>query len=390
MSISEKTLELNVTHELLTLANGVSSIFWNRMPRRTIAPPPGPPIYALGLTLREEARAGWDVSIELPVHGSTPPKIFFLQFKLGESKTYSKYPGSVFLRGSTNPKHILFEFNNNKIRNQHSRLKHTAQQLGSPQAAIYALPLVTELGELKIRAGRLLIHTAFVTAIAIDRTASPPVRDGTPRKIAISSTNPLLREVRSKAQLIKDDDAGAELIAEVLAVRLHREMVAWSEPHTWLIPGVMERAARQSRLIAKGLAEWLGYFFDVNPRLIIRMFTNPDSWKPLASDFDSERYLEFVKFEMEDLIGQLDSPDDEDEDYFESYIENMTLDRLFKIIQMNRSLINALISGNWIGDVPKLPELNILISAENAMHARVEVLDEVLMPGSVRLNYLVV
>ncbi|RKE42424.1 MULTISPECIES: hypothetical protein [unclassified Sphingomonas] len=390
MSISEKTLELNVTHELLALANGVSSIFWNRMPRRTIAPPPGPPIYALGLTLREEARAGWDVSIELPVHGSTPSKIFFLQFKLGESRTYSKYPGSVFLRGSAKPQHIVFEFNNNKIRNQHSRLKHTAQQLGSPQAAIYALPLVTELGELKIRAGRLLMHTAFVTAIAIDRTATPPVRDGTPRKIAISSTNPLLREVRSKARMIEDDDVGAELIAEVLAVRLHREMVAWSEPHKWLIPEARRHVARQSRLIAKGLAEWLGYFFDVNPRIIIRMFSNPDSWKTVAGDLDGGHYQEFVKSEMEDLLGQISDSDNEDEGDSEIYIEDMTIDRLSRIVNMNRSLINALISGSWIGEVPELPELNILISAEDVMQVRVEVAEEGIIPGSARLNYLVV
>ena len=61
-----------------------------------LAPQLDEDVLAVGLTLQEEKRKGWDVRIQFPSGPSCPKHALFLQFKAGEHKNYSKHKGSCF------------------------------------------------------------------------------------------------------------------------------------------------------------------------------------------------------------------------------------------------------------------------------------------------------
>src|SRR5215216_2726947 len=99
MGLTEKTLELNVTHEILSQADQLQSLFialvrarrfqWSGflppLPRHT-------PTAAIGLSLDDESRRGWDVRIDLP-HPYFEQRCIFVQYKLGKHLSYSKHDG---------------------------------------------------------------------------------------------------------------------------------------------------------------------------------------------------------------------------------------------------------------------------------------------------------
>lgn len=355
MPLTEKTLELNITHELLMLGHGISSVFWANSPRAGLPPPsPAVPIYAKGLSLQEEALRGWDVSIELPVLGSTPSRIFFLQFKLGSSRTYSTYPGSCFGTGKPNTAHVLFGINNNTLKNQHGRLKKTARGLGHPYAAMYAFPRITSQTQLSAHAGHLLSMTSFISAPVLDRYATPSIRDGIDRKVAISELNPNIREVRSNPTIIEERDEGAQLIAEILTVRLQREMSAWQKKYAYEI-------IDDPRLIAQSDARGRQIVFSI---------------LALSAYFLGNQHLDLAS-----LTRSIDTAN------FGEIIDNGG--HISKIIDSARPLLVALINGSWRENIPELPLSRFLIEVRDEVNCRIE-MDENDQPGLVKLNYIVV
>lgn len=228
MGLTEKTLELNVTHELLALGQGIWQVLWaTRTGSLTGTSVIGPPIYAAGLSLQDELLQGWDVSLDLPAMGSAPARIAFLQFKMGKGRKYSRHSDSLFMSPSTpHTEHILFGINNNSEKNQHSRLRRTGQASGVPESAIYALPLFTDEAQVRRSLGGLLANTVFFSVPDVDAaTHHDPIVNGTKREVAISKKDPAIREFRSKPVPFEAQEIGGQLIGEIAAVRLHRALL---------------------------------------------------------------------------------------------------------------------------------------------------------------------
>jgi hypothetical protein len=104
--ISEKTFELNITSELLNFSkNSVWDLrhpfirheleknVWKDFMNQPI-------LFGEGLTQNEEAKKGYDVSINYLDSNNNGCRLMFLQYKSGLKKNYSTNKQSKFRRGS--------------------------------------------------------------------------------------------------------------------------------------------------------------------------------------------------------------------------------------------------------------------------------------------------
>ncbi|WP_146812237.1 hypothetical protein, partial [Aneurinibacillus danicus] len=115
MKLNEKTFELNLTKEILDVADFFSSLLWLSFPITKLymhlsgASPSLKPPYALGIPLTEEKNKGWDVKVIIPSLGLYKPRAVFFQFKSGYHINYSSKKGSIF-QGTKKYKspHVLF------------------------------------------------------------------------------------------------------------------------------------------------------------------------------------------------------------------------------------------------------------------------------------------
>ncbi|MDJ0276196.1 hypothetical protein QLH51_05165 [Sphingomonas sp. 2R-10] len=281
MGLTEKTLEINTTHELLSLGHGIWSILWGAMPR-PMAPSTvvGPSIYATGLSLKGEKHHGWDIPLDLPAITGRPARVAFLQFKLGKQLTYSLYPGSTFgSPKSSMTRHVLFGINNNSDKTQHGRLRATGIASGTPHSAIYALPLLTEDRQVRRALGNLLANTLFFAVPDVDAAAAHnPIVNGIERAIAVSNLNPRHREIRSKPVPFEARDIGGRLIGEIAKVRLQRSLAAWASGPPPRGPG----RARPGYRVAQRVASYLASFVGVDGALAQQAFDRPLSVRPVA------------------------------------------------------------------------------------------------------------
>jgi hypothetical protein len=239
--ISEKTLELNITHEILSLAD-----HFNYLLRYAATIPWSPPLpdwywlweevgwqkpsYATGLTLTDENRQGWDVRIEFPATSVSPSYALFLQFKAGRHKNYSLRPGSAF-RGSRSSRrpHCQFGINNNSDRNQHILLRALASQPNLRGAVAYAFPRIPNAATFKAAQGHLIHLTSFVTVADLDNQATAnglSISSGTEHKFHTSYTNPFTQEMCSEpAGLENLSDSTGRIVAEIITSRVYRALV---------------------------------------------------------------------------------------------------------------------------------------------------------------------
>lgn len=245
MALTEKTLELNVTHELLAIADRL----WHFIHFATSAPrvirschcfrpgrlPKGlAPPAAIGLTLRDEDRRGWDVRIELPRAWPGAPKATFLQFKLAEHRHYSARPTSMFhgTRASPHP-HCVFGVNNNTRKNQHVVLRGLAGNPGLADAVLYALPRVPTVSSFRAWVGRLALVTSWRRVVDVDAAAA---RAGTP--IALGADHHLATDYVGKAYEIHSEPAALgeiedltpRFVADLFATRVWRSLTDWQAP----------------------------------------------------------------------------------------------------------------------------------------------------------------
>jgi hypothetical protein len=146
---NEKTLELNVISSLLDFVrqNG------------------HPQAYAYGFTLSYEGRRGLDSSIELSPHFS----MIAFQFK----KVHS-----------LNPPTFVFNFNNNKARNQHNLICDAARAAGSIRSIFYALPAFENTTDLATKSPNFLDDTYVIDPLDIGY-----INDGQPHEFVINVRN---------------------------------------------------------------------------------------------------------------------------------------------------------------------------------------------------------
>ncbi|MCH4023218.1 MAG: hypothetical protein LKE81_08095 [Acetobacter sp.] len=364
MGLTEKTLELNVTHELLALGQGIWQVLWAAKPwSLTSASVIGPPIYAAGLSLQDELKHGWDVSLDLPSMGSTPARIAFLQFKLGSGRKYSQRSGSIFKSPSTpHTEHVLFGINNNSEKNQHSRLRGTGLASGVPESAIYALPLFTDEAQVRRSLGGLLANTVFFSVPDVDAaTHHDPIIDGTKRDVAISKMNPTIREFRSKPVPFEAPEIGGQLIGEIAAVRLHRALSMMRH-----IPvRSPDRRRTVGRRVANETARFLSDFVGVDTSTAEQAFT---------------RNMRQPRARFTTAPGDVASRD---------ISQEMRDKRIFDVASAISPLLTRLDSGEWENEAAQVVETKLLATA-SPDGVRLNLAREERPASSMRLSYIVV
>lgn len=189
--INEKTFELNITSQLLNVSK---HLFWylNSSPLSQFFTTDyckkfllENVFFAEGLTQKEESSkdGGYDVSINFNKPNQLGDnRLFFLQYKSGSHRNYSKNPHSIFFRSKVSTKdtnHIEFRFNEAANKTQHSTLRGLARKVGiQSESVLYVFPRITSKCDFQDKIESLLWHTSFVPVCEIDNQASlqnPPI-----------------------------------------------------------------------------------------------------------------------------------------------------------------------------------------------------------------------
>lgn len=242
--LNEKTLELNITNELLNLSksfvcyllypichhlfsrNQQGIDIWLQVINQPI-------LFAQGLTQEEESNEGYDVSINYTLSNGQDGRLMFLQYKAGIEKKHSNKPESNFLRQTAKldnrtPNHIVFTFNDAAGGRQHSALRELASREGiKPQSVMYVFPRITEGADFKNKIGSLIYSSSFVPVLALDNQAlgqTPPVviNDGIIHKYR-TSYDGQISEVNSVFFVFNyDDRIFLWLVSELICIQIER------------------------------------------------------------------------------------------------------------------------------------------------------------------------
>lgn len=234
MKFHEKSLEINITRELLNLADSwcwfLTDIplwkYWRpryRLPFMDI-----PKSTAAGFHMNVEgqrdatgqAGGGYDVRIKTGLGNH----LLFIQFKKGELIDVSPDPQSEF----NNPpcEHFVFHINSTDS-NQHFLLRELSQQVGAQRgnAVVYAFPLIESMEALEANAGKLIRKTKFISVQEIEQEA---LRCGKTfvinqeRKFRVGQANMDRCEVNFLFFLFKKKDRASDIIADVVASRFQK------------------------------------------------------------------------------------------------------------------------------------------------------------------------
>jgi hypothetical protein len=239
MSKIEKTLELNITHEILSLAD---SFWWYLQPvslKRYWRPYTrfplisGPKSFATGLHINLEGRkgGGYDVCINSPSNfqgGS--PRLLFMQFKAGTEQAFCTDSKSIFYGDAMKPSvHVEFEINNNGKRNQHRLLTDLAAKAGNKDAVLYVFPRIVNEVQLMANVGRLLGKTSFISLSDIDAKAAlagVTIDDGRPHKFRTCYHEYYKNEVNFFFFFFGMPNTVGGYHGEIFAIRMYRALVA--------------------------------------------------------------------------------------------------------------------------------------------------------------------
>ncbi len=239
MSKIEKTLELNITHELLTLADSfwwyLSSIslrrYWRPYWRMPFLPQPKSFVTGLPINLEGRAGGGYDVCLVSPNYSGSNDRVVFMQFKAGEHKEFHPDTKSKFYGDATNPKpHVEFTFNNNGKKNQHKLLQDLAKaKAGFGHPVLYCFPRITTDQQVRDNAGKLLHKTSFISVSDIDLKAAlnkVTINVGTEHKFRADYHLYNYNEVNYYYFLYDGPDQTKNFISEIVAIRVMRAFEA--------------------------------------------------------------------------------------------------------------------------------------------------------------------
>jgi len=242
MSKIEKTLELNLTHEILSLAD---SFWWFLQPislKRYWRPHwrfplmQTPKSFATGMHINLEGKkgGGYDVCINSPVNfQGGNPRLLFMQFKAGVEKQFNTNTSSVFYGNLTNPKvHVEFVINGNNNRNQHKLLKTLAQNAGNKNAVVYVFPRIVSEMQLGQNIGKLLNKTTFLSIADIDIKATKSgitIDDGNPHKFRTCYNDWNKNEINLLLLLLGKLNNPGKHLGEIFAIRMFRGLQSLKE-----------------------------------------------------------------------------------------------------------------------------------------------------------------
>lgn len=232
----EKTLELNISHELINMAD---SFWWylnhsslKRYWRRSWKLPlfPLPKSYVTGLPIHLEGKAGYGYDVCLHSRGlNGNERAVFIQFKAGEHKKFQKNAKSLFHgdKNNLNP-HVKFDINNNGKKNQHlllQGLEKTNLTPGNP--VLYGFPRIVDEDQIKKYAGKLLTKTSFISVGDIDSKAAEngvTIQAGTSHQFRACYDDYKKCEISSTPFSFDRPDRTGDFIAEVVAIRVMRAL----------------------------------------------------------------------------------------------------------------------------------------------------------------------
>jgi hypothetical protein len=234
MELHEKSLEANITHELLKLADCwywfLTDIplwrYWRPRYRLPFLNAPKSTAVALHITHEGKddptgnAGGGYDMRIKTGVGDH----LLFIQFKKGEVINISPNPTSEFAK----PPHEHFKFKiNTKNTNQHFLLRNLASGIGAANgnAVVYAFPLIADIDELEANAGKLLRKTKFISVSDIDRQSSlkkKPITKGNEHNFRIGKFDMNRCEVNYFFFFFDGIDRTPEIVADTIAIRFQK------------------------------------------------------------------------------------------------------------------------------------------------------------------------
>lgn len=282
MSKIEKTLELNITNELIALADsfwGYLStvslhIYWRPAWRFPFLP--YPKSYATGLPITLEGRAGggYDVCLVTPGVGGRPDRAVFMQFKAGAHEDFNPNPQSIFFGSASSPKpHVSFTFNNNKKKDQHKLLQDLEKaKAGLGHPVLYCFPRITTEQQVRDNAGKLLHKTSFISVSDLDAQAAlagVAIQVGKVHNFRTDYNDYTKSEVNFFFHKYDGPDQSANFIAEIVAVRVMRALDALKE-YSHLLPKIyMTGIARAFVQYLRHLSNYFGLsFYQEIPQII--------------------------------------------------------------------------------------------------------------------------
>ena len=237
--INEKTMELNVTNELLNLCNSfwwflkpiALKKYWRpvwRFPTLGL-----PRYYPVGLDTKSEGAnkttGGWDIKIQMKKVDGYTPRALFMQFKAGKHYGYCQNKESLFHgnRWVPNP-HIGFPINSTNNKDQHEILRNLAKNCPN-DAVLYVLPRISSKEQLEENLGNLIKATSFISIADIDKIAAectPKVDlgDGESHKFRMDYHQPGRRELNYFYFAFEGPDHQSDLISEIVAIRIEQAL----------------------------------------------------------------------------------------------------------------------------------------------------------------------
>ena len=241
MSLQEKTLELNITHEILNLGlnffvhhhlRGRNILHWPRPLRRIWPFIPHPIEYASGFHINLEGpKGGYDVALHYGRPGVSNSKAIFLQYKSPSYKAICTR-GTVHFNGNRRIPTPHFQFFINTNGRQHAQLRKLARKQDiryNGNYVLYALPLLRDEADFLSKLGSLVRHTKFITIRSIDNVA----RNQNPRvDIAIGEHSILVGrddcnivEVLSDVMVLGEQDISGDVIAEIITAIIRKNLL---------------------------------------------------------------------------------------------------------------------------------------------------------------------
>ncbi|TGL63769.1 hypothetical protein EHQ58_00990 [Leptospira ognonensis] len=236
MEFHEKSIELNITHELLNLSDSwywflTDTPLWRYWkPRYKLPFFKYPKSTSGGFHITTEGKndptgnagGGYDVRIKSGSGGH----LLFIQYKKGDLVKNSPSPKSIF--ENFPHEHYVFKINSTTT-NQHFLLKNLSNSEGSKlgNAVVYALPLIENMQELEENAGRLLAKTKFISVLDIDKQASeqnPPItiEKDKEHKVRIDKSDMNRCEVNNTFFRFTKEDRSKEILTDIIALRFEK------------------------------------------------------------------------------------------------------------------------------------------------------------------------
>jgi hypothetical protein len=236
MKFQEKTLESNITHELLNLADSwywfLTDIplwrYWR--PRHRLPFVKHPKSTSAGFHITTEGKddptgnagGGFDIRIK----AGLGKHLLFIQFKKGDLITTSPDPSSEFSKPPHD--HYVFEINGTST-DQHFTLRKLANGIGKDKvnAVVYAFPLIKDMDDLEANAGKIIRKTKFISIADIDKEATKAkvtFTKGQAHNFRIGTSDMNRCEVNFFFFFFGSPDRTPEIIADIIAARFQKTL----------------------------------------------------------------------------------------------------------------------------------------------------------------------